>query len=181
MLLDYFKEYCWNNFLHSELEKALHLVFYNGLGGNNTTSIENIDDFCSYLMEISKTALLTHQKAENINENVNANANTNAIAVGEEEPTEMQENHIEKDTNDDSDAAQENPTATESTHPAANDLDKTKTPKNNPPTEMQTYVSIYHSFKSLIDYMIWNLLQLIVNCQLVNKLVFLWRHNAEVQ
>ncbi|KAH8304025.1 hypothetical protein KR018_006407 [Drosophila ironensis] len=27
LLLDYFKQYCWNNFLHTELEKALHLVF----------------------------------------------------------------------------------------------------------------------------------------------------------
>lgn len=94
-------------------------------------------------MEITKTALRTHQKAENTSENVNANANANAIAAGEEEPTEMQENHIEKDTNDTSDATQTNPTtATEPTQPAANDLDKTKTPKNNPPTEMQTYVSI---------------------------------------
>lgn len=130
LLLDYFKEYCWNNFLHSELEKALHLVFNNGLGGNNTTSTENID-LWSHLMEF---------------------LNTNT-----KEPTERQENHIEKDTNDDSDAAQENPTATEPPQSAMNDLDKTKTPKNNLPTEMQTYVSIYHSLKSLIDYMICNL------------------------
>lgn len=142
LLLDYFKEYCWNNFLHSELEKALNLVFNNGLGGNNTASTEPFDDFYSYLMEITKTAVRTHQKAENTSENVNANANANASTVGEEEPTEMQENHIEKDTNDTSDATQTNPTATEPTQPAANDLDKTKTPKNNPPTEMQTYVSI---------------------------------------
>lgn len=135
LLLDYFKEYCWNNFLHSELEKALHLVFFSG---NNTTSSENLDDFFSFLMELSNTTtLLNTQKAENVNANENANTN---VAAGEE-PTEMQENHIEKDINDTSDASQTKQSSTESAKPAANDLDKTKTPKNNPPTEMQTYVS----------------------------------------
>lgn len=118
----------------------MHLVFYSGLSGNNTLSSENHDDFGSYLMEISKNSLLiTNQKAENINANEIANANANVAR--EEESTEMLENHIEKDTNDTSDASQGIQSATESTQPAVNDLDKTKTPKNNPPTEIQTYVS----------------------------------------
>ncbi|XP_036337690.1 serine/threonine-protein phosphatase 6 regulatory subunit 3-like isoform X1 [Rhagoletis pomonella] len=36
-LLILFKQYCWNNFLHSEVEKCLHLVFYTQLSNNNNS------------------------------------------------------------------------------------------------------------------------------------------------
>ncbi|XP_053956782.1 serine/threonine-protein phosphatase 6 regulatory subunit 3 isoform X1 [Anastrepha ludens] len=36
-LLTLFKQYCWNNFLHSEVEKCLQLVFYTQLSKNNNS------------------------------------------------------------------------------------------------------------------------------------------------
>lgn len=36
-LLTLFKQYCWNNFLHSEVEKCLQLVFYTKLSNNNNS------------------------------------------------------------------------------------------------------------------------------------------------
>ncbi|XP_018793423.1 PREDICTED: serine/threonine-protein phosphatase 6 regulatory subunit 3 isoform X3 [Bactrocera latifrons] len=36
-LLILFKQYCWNNFLHSEVEKCLQLVFYTKLSNNNNS------------------------------------------------------------------------------------------------------------------------------------------------
>ncbi|XP_067612608.1 serine/threonine-protein phosphatase 6 regulatory subunit 3 isoform X2 [Eurosta solidaginis] len=38
-LLILFKQYCWNNFLHSEVEKCLHLVFYTQLSNNNNNAM----------------------------------------------------------------------------------------------------------------------------------------------
>ncbi|XP_037811985.1 serine/threonine-protein phosphatase 6 regulatory subunit 3 isoform X4 [Lucilia sericata] len=39
ILLSLFKEYCWNNFLHSEVEKCLHLIFpYSEVPNSNTNN-----------------------------------------------------------------------------------------------------------------------------------------------
>ncbi|XP_017956995.1 serine/threonine-protein phosphatase 6 regulatory subunit 3-B isoform X2 [Drosophila navojoa] len=207
LLLDFFKEYCWNNFLHSELEKALHLVFYNELKNNNTTSTECTEIFPDDYMfncllkfandglgmtttEVEmKNALNDVKRAEGGKENptteiefeaaaaqqeaeAEAEAATTTKAANEvEEANEVegtQENHIENKANDEpastaapNDNQAEPNTTTDATQATLNDLDKTKAPINNPPTEMQTY--------------------LIVNCQLVTKLVNYWRHNAEAQ
>ncbi|XP_030385794.1 serine/threonine-protein phosphatase 6 regulatory subunit 3-A [Scaptodrosophila lebanonensis] len=50
LLLEYFKQYCWNNFLHTELEKAMHIVFYNELSNNKTISTECNDmSYCKQM------------------------------------------------------------------------------------------------------------------------------------
>ncbi|XP_060651672.1 serine/threonine-protein phosphatase 6 regulatory subunit 3 [Drosophila nasuta] len=207
LLLDYFKEYCWNNFLHSEMEKALHLAFYNELSNNNTTSTECTDiyqDDCLFDCLMKSPAAInfsTDVQAKNFandakraeggndgkdqtieaasaSESASAeqeatdtdqqNENPNANATAEEVETN-QENHIKSNDAEGAEAAvagaaddaQAQPNPSTEGPPAQNDLDKTKTPNNNLPTEMQTY--------------------LIVKCQLVSKLVNYWRHNTEAQ
>ncbi|KAH8365504.1 hypothetical protein KR093_001505 [Drosophila rubida] len=208
LLLDYFKEYCWNNFLHSEMEKALHLAFYNELSNNNTTSTECTDIYQDeYLFDclMKRTEALAsfstevkeknstndakraeggnEGKAQNIelepeSETVSAEQampdsdqqNENANATPTADGADInQENHITSNDAEGTDVAptaaaidaQSQPNPSTEAPPTQNDLDKTKTPINNLPTEMQTY--------------------LIVKCQLVSKLVSYWRHNTEAQ
>ncbi|KAL7734136.1 hypothetical protein ACLKA6_011816 [Drosophila palustris] len=211
LLLDYFKEYCWNNFLHSELEKALHMVFYNELSNNTTSTdctdifqddylfnciMKGVDTFAPISAEVeTKNALNDVKRAEggkdeqipntNIDlesasvqqeASVTEDQNENVNATDAVDADTAKENHVKNETTDGAEAttvaapapdavadvdAQSEPKSTTDAQPAQNDLDKTKTPINNPPTEMQTY--------------------LIVNCQLVSKLVNYWRHNTEAQ
>ncbi|KAH8302301.1 hypothetical protein KR044_004919 [Drosophila immigrans] len=208
LLLDYFKEYCWNNFLHSEMEKALHLAFYNELSNNNTASTECTefyqDDYlfdclmkgtealASFSTEVKAPNTENDEKraeggndgkaqtieAESPSEPASSeqetpdtdqqNEKANATASAENADTN-QENHIESSDAEGADEAaaaaavdvKSQPNPSTEAPPAQNDLDKTKTPVNNLPTEMQTY--------------------LIVKCQLVSKLVNYWRHNTEAQ
>ncbi|KAH8297634.1 hypothetical protein KR054_004618 [Drosophila jambulina] len=202
LLLEYFKQYCWNNFLHTELEKALHLVFYNELANDNTASTE-VTGFPRPPGWIINAILNVGPESE-FEELMNAQNDAKRAEGGKEE-VQMEEANIEIEVAAAQDEAarneekQESPTPveiateakatpaeeeaaeaslkTEENHvesndaevdtsgkeaePALNDLDKTKTLPSAPPSEMQTH--------------------LIVNCQLVSKLVDYWQHNAQAQ
>ncbi|KAH8234835.1 hypothetical protein KR032_003794 [Drosophila birchii] len=201
LLLEYFKQYCWNNFLHTELEKALHLVFYNELANDNTASTEvtgfpkppgwiinailNVGPESEFeeLMNAQNDAKRAEGGMDAVQEQeanieIEVAAAQDAAARNEEKqesppPVEVateakatpaeeaeaapktQENHVE--TNEEVEVDRSGQEA----EPALNDLDKTKTLPSAPPSEMQTH--------------------LIVNCQLVSKLVDYWQHNAQAQ
>ncbi|KAH8342381.1 hypothetical protein KR059_004121 [Drosophila kikkawai] len=190
LLLDYFKQYCWNNFLHTELEKALHLVFYNELANDNTASTEvtgfprppgwiinailNVGTETEFeeLMNAQNEAKRAEAGKEEVKQQ-EANIEIEDAAEKQETPIEVateakaspaeeaesdlakQENGEEVEVEVDKSVQEAEP------EPALNDLDKTKTLPSAPPSEMQTH--------------------LIVNCQLVSKLVDYWQHNAQAQ
>ncbi|KAH8266072.1 hypothetical protein KR038_002157 [Drosophila bunnanda] len=186
LLLEYFKQYCWNNFLHTELEKALHLVFYNELANDNTASTEvtgfpippewNINalvndgtetgrELMSALNDVKRALNELAGNEEKQESPTPVEVATEAKAAPAEDaeaaPAEeaeaalkTQENHVENNQLEVDRSGQE-------AEPALNDLDKTKTLPSAPPSEMQTH--------------------LIVNCQLVSKLVDYWQHNARAQ
>ncbi|XP_017102591.2 serine/threonine-protein phosphatase 6 regulatory subunit 3 [Drosophila bipectinata] len=183
LLLEYFKQYCWNNFLHSELEKALHLVFYNELSNNNTGSTEVTDFFTADCLinaflkvdtedvevknalndmkrELDSAAKALAGDKEEPQEKT-TDVEIAAEAQAEETPTETVatdsvENHEENTEVDGQIAAEQ-----QEEELTLNDLDKTKAAPSAPPSELQTH--------------------LIVNCHLVSKLVDYWQHNAQAQ
>lgn len=85
------------------------------------------------------------EQETSVTEEINENANEAQV-----DAETAQENHVNTEAETEvaeeavaasaADVQPEANTATE-TQPALNDLDKTKTPINNPPTKMQTYVS----------------------------------------
>ncbi|XP_043647535.1 serine/threonine-protein phosphatase 6 regulatory subunit 3 [Drosophila teissieri] len=201
LLLDFFQQYCWNNFLHTEMEKALHVVFYNELSNNNTASTEVTDFFTADCLinaflkvgteesEVEmKNALNDAKRAEggkdeeggDIEIEVAAAQEVAAQTHDERQATaeENQEQEVHKSQVETATEA----TASEEAEPKVQDnceVDgespadhQDSEPTLNDLDKTKTVASAPPSEMQT---------HLIVNCHLVSKLVDLWQHNAQAQ
>ncbi|KAH8380729.1 hypothetical protein KR200_003659 [Drosophila serrata] len=215
LLLEYFKQYCWNNFLHTELEKALHLVFNNEpTTANNMTEPNIFPMSCAWIFNavLDGTEFTLEELKDAVNKSIDGGkeevqqqeanieievaAAQDAAAANEEKqestsPVEVateakaspaeeveaalktQENHVENNEVEVDRSGQ-------NAEPALNDLEKTMT-LPSAPSEMQAHVSYYRISFRLYLLIVFSSFQLIVNCQLVSKLVDYWQHNAQAQ
>ncbi|KAH8379019.1 hypothetical protein KR009_002695 [Drosophila setifemur] len=188
LLLEYFKQYCWNNFLHSELEKALHVVFSmkepdyffgedcllnaylkvltKKVEANEKRAISGKGDVDGGDIKIEVAAAHeTAAQAEDAQTQMEPEEKASPVEPatdGEVTPSELVAPKADENHVENSEVAEQTPVEQQKeTETALNDLDKTKTVPSAPPSGMQTH--------------------LIVNCHLVSKLVDFWQHNAQAQ
>ncbi|XP_017010626.2 serine/threonine-protein phosphatase 6 regulatory subunit 3 [Drosophila takahashii] len=199
LLLEFFKQYCWNNFLHTEMEKALHVVFYNELSNNNTASTEVTDFFTADCLinaflkvgteesEVEmKNALNDAKRAEGGREGedqegdieIEVAAAQEAAAQAQDEQQEEQAAQVEVAAEATSPEGAEEPKAQEN-HVEHSEIDgespadqQEAEPTLNDLDKTKTVPSAPPSEMQT---------HLIVNCHLVSKLVDFWQHNAQAQ
>ncbi|EDV51119.1 serine/threonine-protein phosphatase 6 regulatory subunit 3 [Drosophila erecta] len=201
LLLDFFKQYCWNNFLHTEMEKALHVVFYNELSNNNTASTEVTDFFTADCLinaflkvgteesEVEmKNALNDAKRAEGVRDEEGGDIEIEVAAAQEvaaqthddrlSTAEENQEHEVHKGQVETADEA----TASEEAEPKVQgncevDGESPADQQDSEPTlnDLDKTKTVPSAPPSEMQT------HLIVNCHLVSKLVDLWQHNAQAQ
>ncbi|KMY97887.1 serine/threonine-protein phosphatase 6 regulatory subunit 3 isoform X1 [Drosophila simulans] len=205
LLLDFFKQYCWNNFLHTETEKALNVVFYNELSNNNTASTEVTDYFTADCLinaflkvgteesEVEiKNALNDAKRAEGGKDEEGGDIEIEVAAAQEvaaQTPDERQataeENQEHEEHTGHVEAAAE-AKASEGAEPQVQDNHaKNSEVDGESPTEQQESEATLNDLDKTktVPSPPPSEMQshLIVNCRLISKLVDLWQHNAQAQ
>ncbi|XP_039487585.1 serine/threonine-protein phosphatase 6 regulatory subunit 3 [Drosophila santomea] len=201
LLLDFFQQYCWNNFLHTEMEKALHVVFYNELSNNNTASTEVTDFFTADCLinaflkvgteesEVElKNALNDAKRAEGGKDEEGGDIEIEVAAAQEvaaqthdERQATAEENQEHEEHKSQVETAAE-ATASEEAEPKIQencevDGGSPADQQDSEPTlnDLDKTKTVPSAPPSEMQT------HLIVNCHLVSKLVDLWQHNAQAQ
>ncbi|EDW93615.1 serine/threonine-protein phosphatase 6 regulatory subunit 3 [Drosophila yakuba] len=201
LLLDFFQQYCWNNFLHTEMEKALHVVFYNELSNNNTASTEVTDFFTADCLinaflkvgteesEVElKNALNDAKRAEGGKDEEGGDIEIEVAAAQEaaaqthdERQATAEENQGHEEHKSQVETAAE-ATASEEAEPKIQencevDGESPADQQDSEPTlnDLDKTKTVPSAPPSEMQT------HLIVNCHLVSKLVDLWQHNAQAQ
>ncbi|XP_017122133.1 serine/threonine-protein phosphatase 6 regulatory subunit 3 [Drosophila elegans] len=203
LLLEFFKQYCWNNFLHTEMEKALHVVFYNELSNNNTASTEVTDFFTADCLinaflkvgteesEVEmKNALNDAKRAEGGNEQeggdieIEVAAAQEAAAQAQNEQQPAAEEKQEEQTAQEEVRAEATPSEGEELKAQENHVENSEIDGESPTGQQETEPTLNDLDKTkTVPSAPPSEMQthLIVNCHLVSKLVDFWQHNAQAQ
>ncbi|XP_037718620.1 serine/threonine-protein phosphatase 6 regulatory subunit 3 [Drosophila subpulchrella] len=206
LLLEFFKQYCWNNFLHTEMEKAMHVVFYNELSNNNTASTEVTDFFTADCLinaflkvgteesEVEmKNALNDAKRAEGGKEDEEGGDIEIEVAAAQEAAAQAQDE--QKATADEAQEPEEKSdqveiaaeaTPSEGVEPKAqeNHVGNSEVDGESPADQQESEPTLNDLDKTkTVPSAPPSEMQthLIVNCHLVSKLVDFWQHNAQAQ
>uniref|UniRef100_A0A0A1WFA3 Serine/threonine-protein phosphatase 6 regulatory subunit 2 n=1 Tax=Zeugodacus cucurbitae TaxID=28588 RepID=A0A0A1WFA3_ZEUCU len=203
-LLTLFKQYCWNNFLHSEVEKCLQLVFYTKLSNNNNSmqgsTIVNDGSFNKTGNTAENTSFFDFIfKSDNSkDENFETNEASKASAEKDEKPVDKEDVEMKTDEQI-GDGKDENATEvkTENTEITANanamETDDGAVEKlaENEEKPSASHVDVEHKegeineqnkTKAQTDSGPSALQKHVIeNCKLISKLIDCWKYNTEME
>ncbi|XP_037934617.1 serine/threonine-protein phosphatase 6 regulatory subunit 3 isoform X2 [Teleopsis dalmanni] len=185
-LLDLFKQYCWNNFLHGEVEKCIQLIFYTNQASNtnNSTQASTVandgsfskngnngegSSFFDFVFKTSddigdtknKEAVVVNDIAD---KEVGACGDTNMETESDKEETKIEEKPSEenKDIEIENNDLELQPNETnDSQESEINENDTTKISLDSGPSALQLHV--------------------IHNCKIVSRLIDCWEHNRTME
>lgn len=203
-LLILFKQYCWNNFLHSEVEKCLQLVFYTKLSNNNNSmqgsTIVNDGSFNKTGNNVENTSFFDfifksdNSKDENFEVNeANKNVEKEEKSSVEKEDVEMKtdeqigegKGEIATEEKSESNETAANANAMETDEGTAEKVtenaeapttsDVDEKPKKDEINEQNKTKAQTDSVPSALQ------IHVIEKCKLISKLIDCWKYNTEME
>ncbi|XP_049314252.1 serine/threonine-protein phosphatase 6 regulatory subunit 3 isoform X3 [Bactrocera dorsalis] len=203
-LLILFKQYCWNNFLHSEVEKCLQLVFYTKLSNNNNSmqgsTIVNDGSFNKTGNNVENTSFFDFIFKSDNSKDENFEVNEANKNVEKEEKSSVEKEDVEMKTDEQigegkgeiatEEKSESNETATNANAMETDEGTVEKVTENaEAPTtsdvdekRKEDEINEQNKTKAQTDSVPSALqIHVIEKCKLISKLIDCWKYNTEME
>ncbi|XP_039967179.1 serine/threonine-protein phosphatase 6 regulatory subunit 3 isoform X4 [Bactrocera neohumeralis] len=203
-LLILFKQYCWNNFLHSEVEKCLQLVFYTKLSNNNNSmqgsTIVNDGSFNKTGNNVENTSFFDFIFKSDNSKDENFEVNEANKNVEKEEKSSVEKEDVEMKTDEQigegkGEIATEEKSESNETAANANAMETDEgtvekvTENAEAPTtsdvdeeRKEDEINEQNKTKAQTDSVPSALqIHVIEKCKLISKLIDCWKYNTEME